>query len=244
MTLKAAPYVRQAAASGASGIGTTVVGTYGYMSPEQFRGAASPASDLYGLGGTLLFLLSGEPLLQSRICCWEGSLFSVWRQRSEASLLEDQQCWIASCPPCLGNAAHRQRCCAGARRQAAELLPGAQFAVGLWRGSGRGPQPRCGAGGRYLSYLLIPTFPLAPCNCAKNAPRFSICRLQASAHAPLRAQVRAHRSMQPLSDTFPCISLQGLLEPLTEDRLRAAEALKLLEAPADAARCTKCSVSH
>lgn len=49
----------QAAASGASGIGTTVVGTYGYMAPEQFRGAASPASDLYGLGGTLLFLLSG-----------------------------------------------------------------------------------------------------------------------------------------------------------------------------------------
>jgi eukaryotic-like serine/threonine-protein kinase len=49
----------QAAAAGASGIGTTVVGTYGYMAPEQFRGAASPASDLYGLGGTLLFLLSG-----------------------------------------------------------------------------------------------------------------------------------------------------------------------------------------
>ena len=40
-------------------MGTTVVGTYGYMAPEQFRGAASPASDLYGLGGTLLFLLSG-----------------------------------------------------------------------------------------------------------------------------------------------------------------------------------------
>lgn len=51
----------QAAASGASGIGTTVVGTYGYMAPEQFRGAALPASDLYGLGGTLLFLLSGKP---------------------------------------------------------------------------------------------------------------------------------------------------------------------------------------
>lgn len=53
----------QAAAAGASGIGTTVVGTYGYMAPEQFRGAASPASDLYGLGGTLLFLLSGAVAL-------------------------------------------------------------------------------------------------------------------------------------------------------------------------------------
>ncbi|CAM9357772.1 unnamed protein product, partial [Scytosiphon promiscuus] len=29
------------------------------MSPEQFRGEAVPESDLYGLGGTLLFLLSG-----------------------------------------------------------------------------------------------------------------------------------------------------------------------------------------
>ena len=35
------------------------VGTYGFMAPEQFRGAATPASDLYGLGGTLLYVLSG-----------------------------------------------------------------------------------------------------------------------------------------------------------------------------------------
>ena len=38
--------------------GSTVVGTYGYMAPEQFRGQAVPATDLYGLGATLLFLLS------------------------------------------------------------------------------------------------------------------------------------------------------------------------------------------
>ena len=38
--------------------GSTVVGTYGYMAPEQFRGQAYPASDLYGLGATLLFLLT------------------------------------------------------------------------------------------------------------------------------------------------------------------------------------------
>lgn len=38
--------------------GSTVVGTYGYMSPEQFRGQAVPATDLYGLGATLLFLLT------------------------------------------------------------------------------------------------------------------------------------------------------------------------------------------
>lgn len=38
--------------------GSTVVGTYGYMAPEQFRGQAVPSTDLYGLGTTLLFLLT------------------------------------------------------------------------------------------------------------------------------------------------------------------------------------------
>ncbi|MEM6401390.1 MAG: serine/threonine protein kinase [Cyanobacteria bacterium P01_D01_bin.116] len=37
----------------------TVVGTYGYMPPEQFGGAASAASDLYSLGATLIFLVTG-----------------------------------------------------------------------------------------------------------------------------------------------------------------------------------------
>lgn len=40
--------------------GSTVVGTYGYMAPEQFRGEACLATDLYGLGTTLLFLLTGK----------------------------------------------------------------------------------------------------------------------------------------------------------------------------------------
>ena len=38
--------------------GHTMVGTYGYMAPEQFRGQAEPGTDLYGLGATLLFLLT------------------------------------------------------------------------------------------------------------------------------------------------------------------------------------------
>ncbi|MCU0544203.1 MAG: protein kinase [Oscillatoriaceae cyanobacterium Prado104] len=37
----------------------TVVGTYGYMPPEQFGGRAVPASDLYGLGATLIYLVTG-----------------------------------------------------------------------------------------------------------------------------------------------------------------------------------------
>ena len=40
--------------------GSTVVGTYGYMAPEQYRGAAVLATDLYGLGCTLLFLLTSQ----------------------------------------------------------------------------------------------------------------------------------------------------------------------------------------
>lgn len=38
----------------------TVVGTYGYMPPEQFGGRAVPASDLYSLGATLIYLATGN----------------------------------------------------------------------------------------------------------------------------------------------------------------------------------------
>ena len=38
----------------------TVVGTYGYMPPEQFGGRAVPASDLYSLGATLIHLATGS----------------------------------------------------------------------------------------------------------------------------------------------------------------------------------------
>ncbi len=37
----------------------TVVGTYGYMPPEQFGGRTVPASDLYSLGATLINLVTG-----------------------------------------------------------------------------------------------------------------------------------------------------------------------------------------
>lgn len=38
----------------------TVVGTYGYMPPEQFGGRTVPASDLYSLGATLIYLVTGR----------------------------------------------------------------------------------------------------------------------------------------------------------------------------------------
>ena len=44
----------------APGLGSTMIlGTYGYMAPEQFRGQAQAASDAYAVGATLLFLLTG-----------------------------------------------------------------------------------------------------------------------------------------------------------------------------------------
>lgn len=47
----------------------TLVGKQSYMSPEQFRGKPVPASDIYSLGATMHFLLTGkepEALLPSR----------------------------------------------------------------------------------------------------------------------------------------------------------------------------------
>ncbi len=41
-------------------LSNTFVGTLGYMAPEQFRGQVKPASDLYSLGATLIFVLTGR----------------------------------------------------------------------------------------------------------------------------------------------------------------------------------------
>jgi hypothetical protein len=50
--------------------GATMVGTLGYMSPEQMGGSATASSDLYGVGATLLHLLTGrhpEDLISERL---------------------------------------------------------------------------------------------------------------------------------------------------------------------------------
>jgi hypothetical protein len=40
--------------------GSTIVGTFGYMAPEQFQGRALPASDVYAIGATALSVLTGR----------------------------------------------------------------------------------------------------------------------------------------------------------------------------------------
>jgi tRNA A-37 threonylcarbamoyl transferase component Bud32 len=40
--------------------GSTVVGTFGFMAPEQFQGRALAATDLYGVGATALACLAGQ----------------------------------------------------------------------------------------------------------------------------------------------------------------------------------------
>lgn len=51
-----------------AGVTATIVGKHAYISPEQFRGKTSFQSDIYSLGATLYFLLTGvdpEPISQS-----------------------------------------------------------------------------------------------------------------------------------------------------------------------------------
>jgi serine/threonine protein kinase len=79
--------------------GSTFVGTYGYMAPEQFRGQADCASDLYGLGATLLFLLtlrSPSELPQTRMkidvraCANVSPAFANWLEQAIEPAMEDR----------------------------------------------------------------------------------------------------------------------------------------------------------
>ena len=79
--------------------GSTIVGTYGYMPLEQYRGKAYPATDLYSLGATLLYILSGISPADFPSNClkieFRSSLnlsfpFAAWLDRMLEPTIEDR----------------------------------------------------------------------------------------------------------------------------------------------------------
>ncbi len=83
-------------------MGTNIVGTYGYMAPEQFRGAAQPASDLYGLGGTLLCLLSGAGRNYTAPVSWpQVPLLSGTEVHAEPGDGHQIEHFVCSAPTCM-----------------------------------------------------------------------------------------------------------------------------------------------
>ncbi len=68
----------------------TIVGTYGYMPPEQFGGHAFPASDLYALGATLLHAATGRSPAELDII--DGSLTTQLQPELSGSL----QVWLTN----------------------------------------------------------------------------------------------------------------------------------------------------
>lgn len=77
----------------------TFVGTARYMPPEQFRGQVSAASDLYGLGATLLYLATRktpDQLPQSRMkvdlatCTHFSRSFTAWLDKLLEPMEEDR----------------------------------------------------------------------------------------------------------------------------------------------------------
>lgn len=79
--------------------GSTFVGTIGYMPPEQFQGRVVPASDLYALGATLVFLLCGQapdqlPHLRMKLDFRSqvniSDRFATWLETMLEPLIEDR----------------------------------------------------------------------------------------------------------------------------------------------------------
>ena len=74
---------------------STVVGTYGYMAPEQLRGQSSPASDLYGLGATMAAAATGADAANLPTQGLDVDLASVIKPGAMRDLLQ----WLLRADP-------------------------------------------------------------------------------------------------------------------------------------------------
>ena len=71
----------------------TVVGKHAYMSPEQFKGELGETSDIYALGCTLHFMLTGvdpEPISESRPADFVNTVSAKMNQIVSQSTKFDQ----------------------------------------------------------------------------------------------------------------------------------------------------------
>jgi len=88
----------------------SVAGTFGFMAPEQIRGAAGPSADVYGLGMTLAVLLSGgapEDLLDGNNRPDFGRIAGL--RRDVRALLDEMSAVEASARPSASEVARRCR---------------------------------------------------------------------------------------------------------------------------------------
>src|ERR1700722_1994136 len=108
--------------------GSTVVGTFGYMAPEQFQGRALPGSDVYAVGATALAMLTGkepEELPHKGLAIDVRAALRGVASESMVGVLEkmldpDPDRRAASIGPLLGRVSDGKRRAAGAQRPARE----------------------------------------------------------------------------------------------------------------------------
>ncbi len=126
--------------------GSTVVGTFGYMAPEQFQGRALPGSDVYAVGATALSLVTGrEPEdlphrgLAIDVRAALGSGAQPWLLRVLSAMLDPDPDKRATRVPAPGSG--RRPSGAGAPGAPAPRAPGARAPAPRAPGA-RAPAPR------------------------------------------------------------------------------------------------------
>ena len=148
--------------------GSTVVGTFGFMAPEQFQGRALPGSDVYAVGATVISMLTGrdpEQLPHRGLSidvptALGGSRVSPALVRALASMLDpDPDVRPASLDPLLAELG-RERAGQGTRRASPPKHEPPPVARGKRR-VGEGAEPAGGIGGALVFAVVVLALALA-----------------------------------------------------------------------------------